>query len=63
MKPQAAEGQHDRVVVPGPMRIALVASVAIVLYLGLFPDAVLEFARESVGDLGALNGAMPEIGQ
>ena len=63
MKPQDADGQHDRVVVPLPMRIALVTSVAIVLYLGLFPGTAIDFARESVEGLGALSGAMPGLGQ
>ena len=63
MKPQDADGQHDRVVVPVPMRIALVTSVAIVLYLGLFPGTAIDFARESVEGLGAFSGAMPGLGQ
>ena len=63
MKPQDTDGQHDRVVVPVPMRIALVTSVAIVLYLGLFPGTAIDFARESVEGLGAFSGAMPGLGQ
>ncbi|MCH7992755.1 MAG: hypothetical protein IIC35_10095, partial [Gemmatimonadetes bacterium] len=63
MKPQVTEDQHALVVAPLPMRIALIASVGVVLYLGLFPGAVLEFARDSVQGLGALGGGMLGLGQ
>ena len=63
MKRQLAEDQHDLVIIPVPMRIALVASVAIVLYMGFFPGAALDFARESVEGLASLSGAMPGLGE
>jgi NADH-quinone oxidoreductase subunit N len=63
MKPQLADDQHSMVVVPLPMRIALIASVAVVIYLGLFPGATLDFARESVEGLASLGGAMTGLGQ
>lgn len=63
MKRQLAEDQHLLVVAPVPMRIALVASVAIVVYMGFFPGAALDFARESVEGLASLTGAMPGLGE
>ncbi len=63
MKPSASEDQHAFFVVPLPMRIALVASVIVILYTGFFPGAAIDFARESVEGLAALSGAMPELGQ
>lgn len=63
MKPQVTEDQHALVVAPLPMQIALIASVGVVLYLGLFPGAALEFARDSVQGLGALGGGMLGLGQ
>lgn len=63
MKRQLSEDQHDLVIIPVPMRIALFASVAIVIYLGFFPSAALDFARESVEGLASLSGAMPGLGE
>ncbi len=40
------------------MRLALLVSVGLILYTGVFPGVVLEFARESVQGLGALGGGM-----
>jgi hypothetical protein len=39
------------------MQLALIATVALILYTGLFPSATLEFARASVVGLGNLGGA------
>jgi NADH-quinone oxidoreductase subunit N len=63
MKQPDTEDQHALVVAPLPMRIALIASVGVVLYLGLFPGAALEFARDSVQGLGALGGGVLGLGQ
>jgi len=52
MREPVAEGQHDGVTTPLPMRFALVASVALILYLGIFPSATLEFARAVNIDIG-----------
>ncbi len=62
MREPMAEGQHDGVTTPFPMRFALAASVALILYLGIFPSATLEFARVSVQGLGALGGALLGMG-
>jgi NADH-quinone oxidoreductase subunit N len=58
MREPLTEGQHAQAVAPLPMRVALVASVALILFLGIFPSAMLEFARSSVQGLGAFGGAL-----
>ena len=58
MKDAASEGQHSLVFAPLPMRVALFASVALILYLGVLPGAVLDFAHASVQGLGALGGGL-----
>ena len=63
MKRQLADDQHAMVIIPVPMRVALIASVAIVVYTGFFPGAALDFARESVNGLASLGGAMPGLGE
>jgi hypothetical protein len=63
MKDELTERQHALVVVPLPMRVALIASVAVVLYLGFFPGGALDFARTSVEGLGIMGGVLPGIGQ
>jgi hypothetical protein len=42
--------------VPLPMRLALVGGAMVVVWLGIFPGATLEFARASVAGLSALGG-------
>jgi len=63
MKSELTEDQHALVVAPLPMRVALLASVFVVLYTGFFPGAALEFARASVDGLGAMGGVFPGLGQ
>ncbi len=58
MKDPVSEGQHSMVFAPLPMRLALFASVALILYLGILPGAVLDFAHASVQGLGALGGGL-----
>lgn len=58
MREPLDEGQHLGVVVPLPMRLALVACVALILVLGIFPSAGLDFARASVEGLGAWGGSL-----
>ena len=58
MKDAATEGQHDLVITPLPMRFALIASVGLILYTGIFPSAALEFARASVEGLGTFGGGL-----
>ena len=58
MKEPNRADQHGLVLAPLPMRVALFASVALILYLGIFPSAVLEFAQASVQGLGTLGGSL-----
>ena len=58
MREPLNDAQHDHVVAPLPMRVALLASVALILLLGIFPSSTLEFARASVQGLGALGGGL-----
>jgi NADH-quinone oxidoreductase subunit N len=58
MKEASSVGQHGSVLAPLPMRVALFASVAIILYLGIFPGAALAFAHSSVQGLGVLGGGL-----
>jgi NADH-quinone oxidoreductase subunit N len=45
MKAPPANAQHFRVWAPLPLRMGLVASAAVLVYLGIFPGALLEGAR------------------
>ena len=58
MRDSTSERQHSLVISPLPMRVALFASVALILYLGIFPSAALDFAHSSVQGLGALGGSL-----
>ncbi|MDZ7779670.1 MAG: NADH-quinone oxidoreductase subunit N [Gemmatimonadota bacterium] len=62
MKPSTDDDQHALVTIPLPMHLALVASVALILYTGLFPGAMLEFARASVVGLGSFGTTMLGFG-
>jgi NADH-quinone oxidoreductase subunit N len=63
MKPSTTDGQNALVVAPLPMQLALVVAVSLILYTGLFPGAALDFARASVGGLGALGSDVTGLGQ
>jgi NADH-quinone oxidoreductase subunit N len=56
MREPATPDQHTAVFVPLPLRIALVAGAAVVLYLGIFPSSALELARASVEGLTSAAG-------
>ncbi len=58
MKNATSEGQHDLVITPFPMRLALIVCVGLVVYTGIFPGAALDFARASVQGLGAFGGGL-----
>ncbi|HET9950121.1 MAG TPA: proton-conducting transporter membrane subunit, partial [Longimicrobiales bacterium] len=60
MRSPVTADQHAKVVTPLPMQLALLASVALILYMGLFPGAALEFARSSVEGLGVALSAVGE---
>jgi NADH-quinone oxidoreductase subunit N len=59
MKSPLSADQHILVTAPLPMRIALLASVGIVIYLGFFPGAALDLALDSVQGLGF--GSIPGV--
>ena len=61
MKPTLDEGQHDLVITPFPMRLALIASVAVIVYLGFFPGGALDFARASVEGLASFGGSISSL--
>tara|TARA_Y100000590_G_scaffold470616_1_gene666996 strand:+ start:2620 stop:4116 length:1497 start_codon:yes stop_codon:yes gene_type:complete len=42
---------HSDITIPTPMWLALVLSIVLVVYLGIFPDSALEFARSSIEGL------------
>ncbi len=54
------EQVNKEIVVPIAMRLALMVSVVLVLYLGVFPGAALEFAQSSVD--GLTDGSRSLIG-
>ena len=56
MRDPVTADQHDLSLAPLPMRVAIYASVAVVLYLGIFPADTLELARASVEGLSLLGG-------
>jgi NADH-quinone oxidoreductase subunit N len=62
MKEPTTADQHDLVIAPLPMRLALIVCVGLVLYLGIFPGAALDFARTSVQGLGTFGGGMLGFG-
>ncbi len=63
MRPAPAGDTHARVVTPMGIRFALLASAGVILFFGVFPQSLLEFARASVAGLSYLGlgvaGIMP----
>ena len=47
---------HAAVVAPFLMRVVLLFAVGMILFLGIFPGAAMEFARTSVDSLTNLSG-------
>jgi NADH-quinone oxidoreductase subunit N len=58
MRAPVREDQHEGLVIPLPVRIALAAGVAAVLFLGIFPSSLMELARGSVGALTSAGGGL-----
>ncbi len=58
MRDAARDDQHAGLIVPLPVRVALVAGVAVVLVLGIFPSSLMELARGSVGALTGVGGVV-----
>jgi len=63
MREAPAPDTHRGVMVPLPMRVALIAAVALVLFLGVFPSAAMGIVQTSVDSLftagGFLAGMVP----
>jgi NADH-quinone oxidoreductase subunit N len=51
MREAPAADAHASVIAPLPMRVALIVSVALVLYLGIFPGALLGFVETGVASI------------
>jgi NADH-quinone oxidoreductase subunit N len=62
MREASSEAQHSLVITPLPMRIALILSVALVLYTGILPSAAIEMARNSIEGLGTFGGGLIGLG-
>jgi NADH-quinone oxidoreductase subunit N len=58
MRAPVREDQHEGLVVPLPVRVALAVGVAAVLFLGIFPSSLMELARDSVGALTSAGGGL-----
>ena len=58
MKDAPPDVAVEPIQVPFAMRVALIACVVLILYLGIFPGATLELARSSVSLISALG---PEL--
>jgi NADH-quinone oxidoreductase subunit N len=56
MKDASGADAHGSVMAPVGMRIALVAAVALILFLGVFPGVLLGFVESSVGSLTNVSG-------
>jgi NADH-quinone oxidoreductase subunit N len=56
MREPAREDQHEGVFVPLATRVALIAGVAVILFLGIFPGTFLELAFDSVQGLASVGG-------
>jgi NADH-quinone oxidoreductase subunit N len=56
MRDASSPDSHASVVAALPMRVALFASVALILYLGIFPGSLLSFAQASVASMGHIGG-------
>ncbi len=62
MRDSASEETHRGVMAPLPMRVALLVSVALIVYLGIFPSSALQFAHMSVHGLGFPSGSVLSVG-
>jgi NADH-quinone oxidoreductase subunit N len=54
MRDAPSDDAYAGIIVPLPMRLALVISVLLVVYLGVFPGGTLDFARSSVEGLSSV---------
>jgi NADH-quinone oxidoreductase subunit N len=61
MREAPSPDAHTSVVASLPMRIALVAAVALILYLGVFPGALLGFVEGSVASVTQAGGYLASL--
>ena len=61
MREAPSEDAHTGISIPFVMRLALVVSVALVVYLGVFPGGTLDFARSSVDGLYSLGQSLGSL--
>ena len=61
-EPAAGAVAAPALYIPLSMRLALVVSAGVVIWLGLFPGPVLAFARASVTGLGAMGAGVAGVG-
>jgi len=61
MREAPSPDAHASVVAPLPMRVALVASVALILYLGIFPGTLLGFVEGSVASVSQVGGFLASL--
>jgi NADH-quinone oxidoreductase subunit N len=58
MRDPVRVGVHEGLPIPLAVRTALVAGVLVVLFLGVFPSALMDLARDSVTGLTSVGGAI-----
>ncbi len=58
MRDAPAEDSHAAVIAPLPMRVALVVSVGLILFLGIFPGVALDMVEASVDSITRVGGFM-----
>ena len=58
MKDSEIKGEHDSITLSVPMRLALLVSVGLILYVGILQSGALEFARGSIEGLGTFGGGL-----
>jgi NADH-quinone oxidoreductase subunit N len=61
MREAPSPDAHTSVVASLPMRIALVTAVALVLYLGVFPGALLDLVERSVDSVSIIGGSLAAL--
>ena len=61
MREAPSPDAHTSVVASLPMRVALVTAVALILYLGIFPGALLGLVERSVDSVSILGGSLAAL--
>ncbi|MGD8360015.1 MAG: NADH-quinone oxidoreductase subunit N [Gemmatimonadota bacterium] len=61
MREAPSPDAHTSVVASLPMRVALVSAVALILYLGVFPGALLGLVERSVDSVSILGGSLAAL--